>query len=227
MIICNKTILNIIKAAPIIRGSYLAQSQSDRSLCSTPATLRLSDSLTHERSTSRTSRKRPAGDDSKRETSFSCSSNSSSEENIGEGQSSHTYSDSDSGDENDEDDEDDDSIITGGLGTRLERFCWALCCACSDCCRCRDPCLNCLCCRSRAISRHESVELSGIEIGTNGGLINDNLSSLNKPYSGKCEKCVSCIIRTWKQWIRLRTYFRDTVEFAENGKTKQVYVTVQ
>ena len=180
--------------------------------------MRVPDSRTQERSTTGKHKKRPSRDDDKRETSFSGSSYSNSEEDNGEYQSSHSCSESESGDEDNDVDDDDDSSITGGVGSRLRRFCWALCCACSDCCRCRDPCSNCWCCRSRTIARDESGEHSAIEI-ENGVLMHDNISALNKD-SRKCENCVSCIERTWKRWIRLKTYFRDTVEFAENGKTK-------
>jgi hypothetical protein len=56
-------------------------------------------------------------------------------------------------------------------------------------------------------------------------------NATNKDNIGKCSGCVSCLERTWTRWIKLKTYVRDTVEFAENGKihlyitTKKHYIT--
>ena len=207
-------------------------SQSTRSICSTPSTkVRLSELRTHETSSpsGRLKKKYPSDGD-KKDTSLSGSSYSNSEDDNGEYQSSQTCSNSGSEDENDDDldddEDDDDSSITGALGSRLHRFCWALCCACSDCCRCKELCSSCSCCRSRNIARDE---LSGIEI-ENGVLMHDNAT--NKDNIGKCSGCVSCLERTWTRWIKLKTYVRDTVEFAENGKicllitTKIHYITI-
>ena len=208
------------KAPPIIRGSYLAQSQSDRSLNSTPVTMRLPEPHQHTRSSGGRHKKRSSYLAEHRETSFSGSSHSNSEEDNGQFRDPHDDSESESEEENDDDEDDDDSIITGTFGTRLQRFCWALCCACSDCCRCQNSCLKCQCCRSRTKDCHSANELSGVEI-ENGVLMHDNFSganSLNKDYSGSCGPCVSWMQRTWKRWIRVRKYIRDTLEYAENGK---------
>ena len=212
---CNKKSLNNHKTAPpIIRGSYLSQSQSNRSIYSA-ASVRLSTPQTSPRTaSSRGKRKKKSlKDDQKREGSYSGSNYSNSEDDNGEYQSSHTCSNFGSDDGNndleDDDDEDDSTTTTGALGTRLSRFCWALCCACSDCCRCEESCSSCSCCRSRNITRDE---LSGIEI-ENGVLMYDV-----KDTSGRCRSCVGCLERTWTRWIKLKTYVRDKVEFAENGK---------
>ena len=193
----------------------MSQAESNRSICSTPG-LNLPELRTPQKtSSSGRHKKKPCRDDEKRETSFSGSSYSNSDEDNGEYQSSHTCSNSASDNENeDDDDEDDDTTITGALGSRLHRFCWALCCACSDCCRCKEPsCSRCSCCRTRNFTRDE---LSGIEI-ENDVLMLDN-DNVNKDNRGKCKSCVGCLQRTWTRWIRLKVYVRDKVEFAENGK---------
>ena len=208
------TLNGVSIAQPIIRGSYLSQSQSNRSICSTPsASLRLPPFSNGRH------KKKESGDEDKRKASLSGSSYSNSLEDNGEYQSSHTCSNSASDDEIDDDlddDEDeDDSTITGALGSRLNRFCWALCCACSDCCRCKEPCSNCCsCCRSRILVRDELSE--GIEI--ENGVLMQEINATNKDIAGKCRGCVTCLQRTWFRWIKLKTYVRDIVEFAENGK---------
>ena len=208
-------------AQPIIRGSYLSQSQSNRSICSTPsASLRLPEFQPSETRNGR-HKKKDSGNEDKRTASFSGSSYSNSVDDNGEYQSSHTCSNSASDDDIDDDldddeDDDDDSTITGALGSRLQRFCWALCCACSDCCRCKEPCSNCCsCCRSRILVRDDLS--GGIEI-ENGVLMQDLNVSNKDGTAGRCRGCVACLQRTWFRWIKLKTYVRDTVEFAENGK---------
>ena len=207
-------------AQPIIRASYLSQSQSNRSICSTPsASLRLPPFSSHD-TRNGSHKKKESGDENKRTASFSGSSYSNSLDDNGEYQSSHTCSnsasDDDIDDDLDDDEDEDDSTITGALGSRLHRFCWALCCACSDCCRCKEPCSNCCsCCRSRILARDELS--GGIEI-ENGVLMQDINSTNKNSTAGKCRGCVTCLQRTWFRWIKLKTYVRDTVEFAENGK---------
>ena len=213
-------------AQPIIRGSYLSQSQSNRSICSTPsASLRLPEFHPSETRNGK-HKKKESGDEGKRTASFSGSSYSNSIEDNGEYQSSHTCSnsasDDDIDDDLDDDEDDDDSTITGALGSRLQRFCWALCCACSDCCRCKEPCSNCCsCCRSRILVRDDLS--CGIEI-ENGVLMQDINSSNKDNTAGKCRSCVTCLQKTWFRWIKLKTYVRDTVEFAENGTYQLKYL---
>ena len=205
----------------------MSQSQSNRSICSTPsASLKLPEFHSSEAKNGRHKRK-DSGDEDKRTASISGSSYSNSIDNNGEYQSSHTCSnsasDDDIDDDLDDDEDEDDSTITGALGSRLHRFCWALCCAFSDCCRCGEPCSNCCsCCRSRLLVRDDLS--GGIEI-ENGVLMQDLDPNNKDNTAGKCRSCVTCLQRTWFRWIKLKTYVRDKVEFAENGKYYRMYHT--
>ena len=213
------------KAPPIIRGSYLSQSQSeDRSIPSTPTTLRMPESYSHGRASSERHKARRSRDSENIETSFSGSSYSNSDEENADAHSAHTCSDSygsEDEDGNGEDEDDDNaSVLTGTFGSRLKRFCWALCCAGSDCCRCTlFKCSKCSCCRSRikgeGINELGEGEFGGVEID-NGVLMHENDSGANAEKPGNC--CSNWLKQTWSRWTTLKKAVCDYLEFAENGK---------
>ena len=189
--------------------SYLAQSRSDRSITSTivPST------IVRFPADSAAARSQHA-------MAASAAADALADLSADTSQSSHDSEEDESNDSECSDDEDDDSILTGTFGSRFKRFCWALCCACFDCC-CRCVHLRkkirqaecCLCCRTSRPSDHP-LQLTGVSRGA----IKELTSLQEYQYPPGCwGATVRRAHITRAKWIRFRNYIRSTLEFAENG----------
>ena len=122
----------------------------------------------------------------------------------------------------DDEDEEDDSVLTGTFSTRIQRFCWALCCACCDCCcRCiylRKKTRDSECCRLSCLSRSKAQDpaLSLQHIPSCGA----TTSTQDQEPKGCWPATVRWVSSIHAKWVRFRNCVRDKVEFAEHGKTR-------